>query len=408
MSIQTLISKLKNQTTGFLTNQNGAIAIIFGIALLPVMISAGIAVDYSRIAYTEGAIANALDAAVLMSGQALSEGKPVNASFRKEFDNFFYANINGRTKMTTTVKIESFSADPATGKVAATVKSELKTAFMGIIGINNVDITSNSEAVFSSKKVELTMMLDVTGSMDSQGKLSALKSAATNAIDILMPTGSTNNKVRIALVPYSASVNIGSLAGTVSNNPGNDCVTERYNNEFNDVSYTTTKVEGKSGSCPNQEVVPLSSTPGPLKTTINSFTASGYTAGHLGVAWSYYTLSPNWGNAWPSSPTPAGYSNSNVQKIALLMTDGEFNTIYTSGWNSSEFAESTCTDMKANGILIYSIAFKAPGSAKTTLSNCASPDTAQTTYFYSAESSSALSTAFTEIANDIKGLRLSK
>lgn len=409
MSIRKAISSLKNSARKFSHNENGTIAVIFGLSLIPVMLSAGIAVDYTRIAHTRGIVSEALDAAVLMSGQALAEGKPVNASFRREFDDFFFANVNGRTNLADNVYISAFNADPATGKVSASAKSDVKMAFMGILGKSSVDINVDSEVKFSSKKIEMTMMLDVTGSMRSQGKLAALKVAATNAIDILMPSSSTNSKVRIGLVPYSASVNIGrTLSNKASNNPRNSCATERYTNRFNDVSYATSKVEGRSGNCPRQKVVPLSTNARQLKSTINSFTARGSTAGHLGVAWSYYTLSPNWNRAWPSSPTPASYSDTKVQKIALLMTDGEFNTIYSRGWNSSNYAQSTCADMKSKGIIVYSIAFKAPRTAQATLKTCATPDGGGTTYYYSADSAAALSAAFANIANDIQNLRLSK
>ncbi|VAX07489.1 hypothetical protein MNBD_ALPHA03-319, partial [hydrothermal vent metagenome] len=346
MSINTLITNLKNSALEFLGHDKGSIAITFAVSLIPVMLTAGIAVDYTRIAHTKGIIDEALDAAVLMSGRELADGKRVNASFRADFEKFFFANVDGRTNLVDSVSIQSFNANPATGKVTASAKSNIKMTFMGIIGKPTVDVTSESEARFSSKKVELTMMLDVTGSMGRQGKLAALKTAANNAIDILLPTSSTSNKVRIGLVPYSASVNVGNtVARKVSNRPGFRCVTERRANRFNDASYATTKVEGAGRYCPSQKVVPLSTNASTLKSTINSFRASGATAGHLGVTWSYYTLSPNWDNAWPSSPTPASYGDSRVQKIALLMTDGEFNTIYT-GSTSAQFAVSTCADMK--------------------------------------------------------------
>ena len=417
-SINVWTAKLVNCAAGFRgkvfwdgdfqADERGTIATTLGLALIPVMLSAGIAVDYTRIAHTKGIVGEALDAAVLMSGNALSEGQSVNSKFRKNFEDFFYANINGRTKMAKKISIVSFSANATTGKISASARSNVKMAFMGIIGKSNVDVLSKSEASVSAEKIELSMMLDVTGSMGTNGKLDALKTAAKDAIDILMPTSSTNNKMRISLVPYSASVNVGyTTAKLVSNNSGNKCVTERFSNKFNDASFFITKVEGIGGNCPTQEVRPLSSSPSSLKKTIDGFMASGATAGHLGVAWSYYTLSPNWTKAWRSSRSPASYADKNVKKIALLMTDGEFNTIYTNGWTSSDYAKSICADMKKKGIIVYSIAFQAPTSARDTLRNCASADNSNTTYYYSATNANDLKVAFKNIANDIKRLRLS-
>lgn len=398
-----------NSRPNFLSDERGTVAVIFGLTLIPIMLSAGIAVDYSRIAHTRGVIDEALDAAVLMSTKSMAKGATTNTAFRAKFEDFLYANINGRTNLASNIEVEEFRPNPVTGKIFASVRTNVKMAFLGIIGKNSVDIVSRSEAVMSSKKVELAMMLDVTGSMNSQGKIAALKLAANDAIDILMPGSSVNNNVRISLVPYSSGVNIGrSLARIASNSPRNKCATERYSNRYNDASYATTRVEGRSGNCPRQQVIPLSSSPSTLKSAISGLSASGSTAGHLGVAWSYYTLSPSWNNAWPASTAPVNYNDTKVQKIALLMTDGEFNTVYTRGLNSADFAISTCASMKRDDILIYSVAFKAPRSAQATLRSCASADTAETQFYYSADSASALKAAFAEIANDIRRIRLSQ
>jgi len=49
--------------------------------------------------------------------------------------------------------------------------------------------------------IDLSMALDVTGSMGSAGKLDALKAAAQDLFDILLPDGGKPHKVRIALAP---------------------------------------------------------------------------------------------------------------------------------------------------------------------------------------------------------------
>ena len=53
------------------------------------------------------------------------------------------------------------------------------------------------------------------------------------------------------------------------------------------------------------EVMPLTSDVDALKAKINGLSASGGTAGHLGTAWAWYTLSPNWASLWPTAE-PAG------------------------------------------------------------------------------------------------------
>lgn len=49
-------------------------------------------------------------------------------------------------------------------------------------------------------------------------------------------------------------------------------------------------------SLPDKAIVPLSDNKTALKNSINSYTAAGSTAGHIGIAWAWYLLSPNFRN----------------------------------------------------------------------------------------------------------------
>ena len=128
-------------------------------------------------------------------------------------------------------------------------------------------------------------------------------------------------------------------------------------------------------------------------------------------------LSEKWQNFWANSSRPANYGGK-TKKIAILMTDGEFNTYFTGvngnprgsqGNKSDTDAIALCNDMKNDsGIEVYSVAFNAPVNAKMTLQNCASANTKSTTYYYDANSEAELRTAFREIANSIKELRLTR
>ncbi|MEH0070800.1 hypothetical protein V6L77_11515 [Pannonibacter sp. Pt2-lr] len=39
-------------------------------------------------------------------------------------------------------------------------------------------------------------------------------------------------------------------------------------------------------------------------------------------------MSPSWSNLWPSASAPSAYGDNKVKKIALIMTDGDFNDFY--------------------------------------------------------------------------------
>ena len=74
--------------------------------------------------------------------------------------------------------------------------------------------------------------------------------------------------------------------------------------------------------------MPLTNDKTALLNKIKNLTAAGSTAGHLGTAWAWYTLSPNWNTLWPAANRAAAHGTAGLKKYAILMTDGEYNIEY--------------------------------------------------------------------------------
>src|SRR5450631_3332953 len=81
---------------------------------------------------------------------------------------------------------------------------------------------------------------------------------------------------------------------------------------------TTTSSSQLACAAPAVAITPLSNNKATLLAAINSLKAAGGTSGHIGTAWGWYTLSPNWATFWTeaagSGSAPAPSSN-NVRKI---------------------------------------------------------------------------------------------
>jgi Flp pilus assembly protein TadG len=208
------------------------------------------------------------------------------------------------------------------------------------------------------------------------------------------------------------------------------CVSERVgSNEYTDAAPSTTPVgrvytSGGNG-CPANGIVPMTSDRTTLHNAINALGASGTTAGQIGVAWGWYTLSPNFSALWPAEGDPASYNAPHLMKIAIIMTDGQFNTAYCNGVLSSNFnggsnaincnatngnptdqAIEMCSEMRDAGITIYTVGFDVGSNADAArfIAQCASSaDKA-----FMASDGAALRQAFREIALSISQLRLSR
>lgn len=420
MNLLRPLSGLRRRGIAFGRDRRGNFATIAGISSIAVMLCAGLALDYARIAHTKSIINDALDAAVLAAGAELSSGRAAGAELERNFRDFFEANLEGRSASVGNIEITRFDADQQSGRVSAEARATIKTTLLALTGTKEVAIGVPAEAVFSADAVEVAMVLDVTGSMRPNGKIEALRQAARDAIDILLPASTRGDKMRIGLVPYSWSVNAGRYAMTASAGRSQRCVTERGGAQAaTDASYAVEPVLAATEQCPSQAVTALTSRRNDLVRQIDSMRSDGYTAGHIGVAWGYYMLSEHWRELWRGAE-PARYADP-VRKVAIVMTDGQFNTYYHNvrgspydqPVRSSSAALALCADMKRpkagrGGIIIYAVAFQAPREAETLLKACASPDSGESRHFFSASDAQELRQAFAAIAGDIQKLRLSR
>ncbi len=219
--------------------------------------------------------------------------------------------------------------------------------------------------------------------------------------------------------------------------PSSTCVSERIGAAaYTDAAPSSARVgrsytaPGTNGNpCPNNaDLLPLSSDRNAIKNLINGLPTTGSTAGQIGLAWGWYSVSPNF-NSVLGGVGAAPVRPSETIKSVILMTDGEFNTPYCAGviardagdgsganadkiacnaTNGDPFAQATrlCNAMKADSIVVYTVGFSiTPGSAAARiLSNCATgPD-----YAFLPASGADLKEAFTAIGRDITRLRISK
>lgn len=421
-------------------NEKGAIALMTGLLFsLLVMFVAG-AVDISRWVSARNATKSAVDAAVLAGARSLQiDNSNVSAAIAAA-RRYYKENTANLTVVDDTVDFQPTSNNLA---MEANGQSYVKTPFLNIAGIERLPLLEESEAIARAQvaaggngegEVEIAMMLDITGSMRGQ-KLSDLQDAAKDLIDIVLLT--ETDKTRVSLVPFSEAINIEKnwAAEVVSNGPKKvrvngrnyyldpQCATERTGSEaFTDAPPNGQNKLGKfysrDGECmpKSGSVIPLTSDKSMLKNAIDQYQASGNTAGHLGTAWAWYMLSPNWAQRVPPTSRAGAYHQESLRKIAILMTDGEYNTQYEEGFpvgtgsasngSSTTQARTLCTNMKAAGITVYTVGFKlkSSGQAVQTLKKCATDDS----MFFNANNGDALRQAFRDIALRISTLYLAK
>jgi Flp pilus assembly protein TadG len=400
----------------FRDDSSGTIAIIFAFTVLILLCVVGGAVDYGRWLTAKTKQQNAMDAAVLAAGRIYQISNNIAQSIATGAE--YYEKMKSLNVSNDTT---NFSVIDNGGAMFATSNSVVITPFLGFAGISSLPVNITSKAIMTvsgntDKSIETSLMLDVTGSM-AGAKIEDLKLATKELIDIVVWADQSEHYSRVAIAPFSEHVNVGTqyfqkVTGESPSGSGTErtCVRERQTyDRYTDAAPGAGNYFDKypnSGTCrPQSKILPLSSDKYTLKSHIDSLGAEGRTAGHLGTAWAWYLISPNWSSVFSGSPAAASYSNSNVQKIAVLMTDGEYNQQY-SGASSATQARQICTNMKATGVTVYTVGFQLStgGEAYQTMQQCAT----SSSHFFNTTTGDELRQAFREIALQLVTLRLSQ
>jgi Flp pilus assembly protein TadG len=398
---------------------------IFALCLFALVMALGIAVDIGRAVHTKTRISSALDAAALAAAKSMHEKEVGTGELIALARRFFEANLGARG-LPTFGEISAFGAtiDKAGGTVTVSATANVPTLFARVGGIDAIRLPATSVAAYDPKDIELSLSLDVTGSMCSPcTKIDDLRAAARDLVDILLPRDkASTNKVRIALAPFSAGVNAGAYVRAATNRSGSDsCAFERDGaDQVTDEAPAGgryLKIAGDPGvastrnNCPaGAEVAALSDDADEIKRAIDRLRTGGTTAGHLGTAWAWYLVSPKWASVWPAVSRPVDYGNERTVKAVVLMTDGLYNTF--GGSNSSskarqsqDVASQLCANMKGFKVKVYSIGFRLDDPrAEAVLRECATSGVT----FFRAESGEELRKAFRSIAEDLLRLRLSR
>ncbi|TPN77622.1 VWA domain-containing protein [Mesorhizobium sp. CU2] len=441
---------------GFARNRDGNIAILFGAAVSVLALGVGFAVNISQLYNARSSLQGVVDAAVTSTARDLTLGVIKEADANKTVQSFLDANSNAGILQTNQIVLDKLTVDRTASTVQADAHVDVGLYFPVFSTGDMRRVTASTTALYSNKTVEVAMMLDVTGSMAGQ-KIKDLRTAASNAVNSFLSGQSASNpRVRVAIVPYANSVNVGSLAASTvfvetqasdrKQAPGNsdpkyvsastrpdNCATERkgayqYSDAGPGVSMVNRDLflsafaqQTGTAACPVATVQPLTANASTLNSVIKNLVASGGTAGHIGVQWAWYMLSENWGSVMNASQRPAKMDPKKVAKYVILMTDGEFNLSYFDADNVNQVyndagkvqtrtaATTLCSAMRDQGIEIFTIGFAlTETNAKSTLQSCASPDTANSKHFYQAANGAELDQAFQSIVRNIDNLTVTK
>lgn len=195
----------------FGSDQSGATAVIFGLAMIPLVGFSGLALDYARVSLGRAQLQAAMDSAGLALAQLpRSTSVPV---LEQRANDWVRARLSGKGVGPITV-----TAARVGTTITFTASTTVDLTLFRVLRDEPVQITADSEVNMSIGKVEIALVLDNTGSMTTGGsqRLANLKSAGKSLADQLQAAATDPSQVKVGVVPFSMTVNVGPQYATAA------------------------------------------------------------------------------------------------------------------------------------------------------------------------------------------------
>jgi Flp pilus assembly protein TadG len=453
----TFWTRLRRTAGAFRTANGGNIAVTFALATLPVVGTVGFAVDYSHANSVKAAMQAALDSTALML--AKDAATVTSAQLQTNATNYFNALFT-RPEATNIVVAATYTTTGGS-KVVVNGSANVPTAFLGVIGYNNIPVNGSSTTAWGSTRLRVALALDNTGSMSDDGKMTALKSATKSLLTQLKSAAGTDGDVYVSIIPFAKDVNIGASnynatyvdwtdwdsnnqtcsgngwgwggggsCSAANHNTWNGCVTDRGGSNAPDSNNYDQKVTAPGSTAASKfpaeqydqcpvAMMGLNYNWTTMNSLVDSMQPNGGTNQPIGLVWAWQSLV----GGGPLT-APAKDSNYKYTDVIILMSDG-LNTQdrwYGNGssvsasvdkrmYDSSNNGAGTCANIKNSGVTLYTVQVNTGGDPLSTLlQNCAgSPEKfSDATKFFQVTTASGLGTVFNTIGTNLTQLRVAK
>ena len=336
-------SALRRRITGFARAEDGVMLAFVMFTLLILMVVGGVGVDLMRTEMVRTKMQQTIDRAALAAAHRDNQLDPKGVVK----DYFAKANLSSYLK-DKDIKVEGTAGNRS---VEVRANADVKTQFLGTLGFDTLPVPAAGRAEERMGDAEVSLVLDISGSMGRNNKMTRLHSAAKEFISTVI-TKETKDKVSLSVVPYTGDVNAGWRI--FKNLNIRQLHSYSYCVQFDDEDFDTTAISTSQSylhgqhfahddsyisytSCPrrnkHEEILPFSQNNGALTSQVSGLSGRERTAIHIGMKWGVALLDPAFrpvvdqliadkevDGAFAGRPVDFGGTSI---KTVVLMTDGE-------------------------------------------------------------------------------------
>lgn len=330
----------------FKRDEKGGLIVFSLFMMVCMMLAVGLAIDVVRFEITRTKLQNTLDRAVLAAAD-LDQTLPPSQVVADYFDKAGMSNF-----------LVSVSVDQSMNHrtVSAQTSAQVNSMFINMVGIDSLSAPASGTANESIGDVEISLVLDNSGSMNSNNRLNLLKTAAKQFVDTVIDPDAEDQTVSISIVPFATQVNAGPNISQHLNFTNEHDYSHCVNFEGSD--FQTTEIlhdqelertghfdpwtwnkplQNNALVCPtdtSREIMAFQHDPDTLKNRIDSFWAGGNTSIDVATKWGTALLDPrsqelifdmieDGDAAVEFGGRPFAYNAPGTLKVLVVMSDGQ-------------------------------------------------------------------------------------
>lgn len=364
-------TKLADLSRRLMKDRAGNIAMTFAIVSVPLLGAMGVGIDYIRAVNLHREIQANLDAALVAAIKDV--GTKDDDAIKLKLANWLAAeaSVSGSYELDT----NSVAIDTSNQKVTATVRANVPTSFLRILGKTSVPVAVNASIVggetITKSAFSMFLVLDQSGSMGDP----------TNTTYQKCNSNGTNCTTKKYTKMESLKIAVASLLTQFDKADPDKKYVRTAAVSYDDWARPASAMEWGTSTASNY---------------VNALQPDGLTDSSDAMDTAYDALKRSTG-AKSENSIHKSKNGLVPEKFIVLMTDGE-NTKWsgnrvTDNPEADAVTKATCDNAKKKGIKIYTIAFMAPDRGKALLSYCASGND----YNFNVENTAQIVEAFKSI-----------
>lgn len=331
--------------------EDGNLSIFAIFMFLGILALGGVGIDFMHSEIKRVKLQNTLDRAILAAAD-LDQAQNAEAVVA---DYFAKAGLSDALASTSVDQGINFRT------VSARADMNFNPLFLHLVGVDTMEAVAAGTATERVNNVEISLVLDISGSMANNSKLRNMQDAAKTFVDSVI-NERTQDLVSVSLIPYSEHVNAGEeMLDAVNTRRRHEF--DAFCVEFKDSEFNSTEIDtdirhvqaqhyqwnynGWQNSlsdtvCPRyeyEEIRPFSQNAAALKDQIDDLRPRAGTSIFLGMKWAAGMLDPSFRTITQElvsdgivdgafNARPALFTDTETLKVIVLMTDGENDRSY--------------------------------------------------------------------------------